>query len=57
MRRLVALALFAFLAVSQPVSYQSADDLSNEPIITTDQAQWPPPPECGLYDTCQDKRK
>jgi hypothetical protein len=53
MRIFVFLALFGFLAVAQPFGSQSMDVRSNDPVVKTDQAQFPPPPDCGLYDTCK----
>jgi len=52
MRRILLLALFGFLAAVQPFVGQSMDVTPNEPVVKTDQAQWPPPPDCGLYDIC-----
>jgi hypothetical protein len=57
MRRVLVLALFGMMAVSQSISYQSIEAVSSEPIIIADQAQFPPPPECGLYDTCKGNKK
>ena len=53
MRSVLLLALFGFLAVAQPFGSQSMDVTPNEPVVKTDQAQYPPPPDCGLYDTCK----
>jgi hypothetical protein len=56
-RKVLLLALFGMMVGSQPFNSQSIKAVSSDPIIVTDQAQWPPPPECGLYDTCHDKKK
>jgi hypothetical protein len=55
-RRVVLLALFGLMAIGQPFSHLTSGVLSNRPAIT-DQAQFPPPPECGLYDTCKGGQK
>ena len=52
-RGVLVLALFGFLAVAQPFNSQNIDVKSNEPVVKTDQAQYPPPPDCGIYDTCK----
>ena len=55
-RRVLFLALFGFLATAQPFQSQNMAVTSNEPVVKTDQAQWPPPPGCGVYDICQDQK-
>jgi hypothetical protein len=57
MRRVLVLALFGMMAVSQSFSYQGIEAVSSKPIVATDQAQYPPPPECGLYDTCKGEKR
>jgi hypothetical protein len=55
-RRVALLALFGLMAAGQPLSDLTAEVLSDRPVIT-EQAQFPPPPECGLYDTCKGGKK
>ena len=59
-RGILFLALIGFMATAQPLPFDGQDNgvLSNEPIIKVDQAQYPPPPDCGIYpDTCKSDKK
>ena len=49
-RRILLSVLFGLLAIAAPVASGWLVNYS-EPVLQ--RAQWPtPPPECGLYDTC-----
>jgi hypothetical protein len=52
-QRILLLTLFGFLAAAQPFAGQDIVAQSTDSVVKTLQAQYPPPPDCGIYDTCK----
>ena len=57
-RGVLFLALIGFMATAQPFGSQNIGVNSDEAVVKTDLAQYPPPPDCGIYpDTCKSDKK